>query len=135
MTHLLDTNTCIYIINRKPPAVLERFKQLQPGSLGVSSITVAELKFGVYKSTWVKQNLEALEMFLLPFMIADFDDAAADYYGKIRASLQTAGTPLGSLDMLIAAHALALEVTLVTNNTREFSAVGGLPLEDWTQAQ
>ncbi len=131
MKYLLDTNICIYLINRKPPQVLRHFQKHTPGDIGVSSITVAELQFGVQKSRYPEQNRNALELFLLPLLIADFDTQAAVIYGNLRATLEKAGTPIGALDTLIAAHALSLDATLVTNNIREFSRVSGLSLEDW----
>ena len=131
MKFLLDTNICIYIIKQKPPKVLQRFNTYQVGDIGVSSITVAELEFGVQKSQFPEQNQQALTQFLLPLTIADFDRAAAIIYGDIRAKLEKQGTPIGSLDTLIAAHALSLQVTLVTNNVEEFSRVSKLQLANW----
>ena len=131
MKFLLDTNICIYIIKQKPPKVLQRFNTYQVGDIGVSSITVAELEFGVQKSQFPEQNQQALTQFLLPLTIADFDRAAAIIYGDIRAKLEQQGTPIGSLDTLIVAHALSLQVTLVTNNVREFSRVSKLQLANW----
>jgi tRNA(fMet)-specific endonuclease VapC len=129
--YLLDTNICVHLIRRRPEQVLQRFETLTFGDVGVSSITVAELQFGVQKSQRPLQNQEALALFLAPLIIADFDHAAAEAYGVIRAELERQGTPIGSLDTLIAAHALSLGVTLVTNNEREFSRVPGLQVENW----
>ena len=92
---------------------------------------MAELQYGVWKSQYREQNQRALSQFLIPLVIADFDEQAASVYGKVRATLEAQGTPIGSLDTLIAAHALSLNVTLVTNNIREFSRVPGLRLENW----
>ncbi|MBN2393429.1 MAG: type II toxin-antitoxin system VapC family toxin [Anaerolineae bacterium] len=131
MKYLLDTNICIYLINRKPPQVLRHFQKHTLGDIGVSSITVAELQFGIQKSRYPEQNRNALELFLLPLLVADFDTQAAVIYGNLRAILEKAGTPIGALDTLIAAHALSLDAILVTNNIREFSRVSGLSLEDW----
>jgi len=131
MKFLLDTNICIYLIKKKPPRVLEKFKDHSVGEIGVSSITVAELQYGVEKSQRPPQNRKALSQFLIPLVIADFDDQAAEAYGKARAALEAQGTPIGALDTLIAAHALSLGVTLVTNNTREFSRVADLTLANW----
>lgn len=130
MRFLLDTNTCIYIINRKPPAVIERFRQLALGDVGVSSITAAELAFGVAKSGSAR-NRTALEKFLAPLEILPFGLDAVWAYGEVRSALERAGTPIGALDTLIAAHALAGRVTLVTNNLREFDRVAGLRCENW----
>ena len=127
---LLDTNICIYIINAKPPAVLARFRQYRLGDIGLSSIVAAELAYGVAKSGSTR-NRQALNMFLAPLTIVPFDTAAIWAYGDLRANLERAGTPIGSLDTMIAAHALSLRAQLVTNNTREFSKVAGLHLDDW----
>jgi tRNA(fMet)-specific endonuclease VapC len=131
MKFLLDTNICIYLIKRKPLKVLQKFNAYQVGDIGVSSITVAELEFGVQKSQFPSKNQTALTQFLLPLQIADFDHAAAVIYGNIRATLAKQGTPIGSLDTLIAAHALSLKVTLITNNLKEFSRVPNLKLDNW----
>ncbi|MGL5944408.1 MAG: type II toxin-antitoxin system tRNA(fMet)-specific endonuclease VapC [Waterburya sp.] len=131
MKFLLDTNICIYIIKQKPPEVLHKFNTYQVGDIGISSITVAELEFGVQKSQYPAKNQQALAQFLLPLEIVNFDNAAATIYGNIRAILEKQGTPIGSLDTLIAAHAFSLQVTLITNNVREFSRVPNLKLENW----
>lgn len=131
MKFLLDTNICIYIIKQKPPEVSQKFNSYKVGDIGVSSITVAELEFGVQKSQFPTKNKQALSLFLLPLKIVDFDRAATIAYGNIRAVLETKGTPIGSLDTLIAAHALSLQVTLVTNNVKEFNRVPNLQLENW----
>jgi len=130
---LLDTNICIYIINAKPPAVLARFKQYRMGDIGLCSVVAAELAFGVAKSG-SPRNRQALEMFLAPLTILPFDAAAVWVYGDLRADLERRGTPIGSLDTMIAAHALSLQVLLVTNNTREFAKVPGLQLDNWVAA-
>ena len=131
MQFLLDTNICIYIIKQKPPEVLQRFNTYQVGDIGISSITVAELQFGVQKSQFPTKNQQALSQFLLPLTIIDFERAAAIVYGNIRAKLEKQGTPIGSLDTLIAAHALSLQVILVTNNIKEFSRVSNLQIDNW----
>jgi tRNA(fMet)-specific endonuclease VapC len=99
--------------------------------VGVSSITVAELQYGVAKSTRPEQTALALAALLAPLDVLAFDDGAAAVYGAVRAGLERTGTPIGSMDLLIAAHALALGRTVVTNNTREFSRVAGLKVENW----
>lgn len=132
MKLLLDTNICIYIIKRRPAAVLEHFLAYQIGDIGISSVTLAELRYGVAKSAHRERNARALEEFLIPLEILPFDEQAALVYGEIRAALEKAGTPVGSMDMLIAAHAVALGVPLVTNNLREFSRVPGISVLDWT---
>ena len=133
MKYLLDTNICIYVIKRKPLQVLQKFSDCSIGEIGVSSITVAELQYGVEKSQRSAQNRRALGQFLIPLVIADFDEGAAEAYGKVRTALEAQGKPSGALDTLIAAHALSLEATLVTNNTREFSRVPDLELANWVE--
>ena len=130
MRYMLDTNICIYVINARPPLVLERFRREQLGSICVSSVTAAELAFGVAKSGSLR-NREALEMFLAPLEVLPFDNAVMWHYADLRADLQRRGEPIGALDTMIAAHALASNTTLVTNTTREFSRVAGLSLENW----
>jgi len=140
MKYLLDTNICIALIRQKPAALLQRLTSLQPGEVGISSITLAELTYGAAKSSQLEQNMSALEQFILPLDLADFDQKAALAYGQIRASLEHNGAVIGSIDMLIAAHAISLDVILVTNNTGEFQRVRGSPgsstgrglvIEDW----
>ena len=133
MRYLLDTNTCIYIIKRSPPDVYERVKILHVGDVGVSAITYCELQFGVAKSSRPDENQLALTEFLSPLEVRDFPSAAALAFGKIRAHLQRAGTPIGNYDLLIAAHALYEGLTLVTNNTKEFDRVPGLKVENWIE--
>ena len=106
--YLLDTNICIFVIKRKPPAVLERFQKHSPADVAISSVTLAELRYGADKSSRPPKNHAALDSFLLPLSIADFDSPAADHYGKVRADIEHRGTPVGPLDTLIAAHALSL---------------------------
>lgn len=130
MIYLLDTNICIYIINNKPPHVFEKFKQYQLGQLGISSITASELAFGVEKSG-SQRNKQALNKFLAPLEILPYGKQAIWHYAELRNQLQSIGQPIGSLDMLIAAHALALKVTLVTNNVKEFKRIKGLIVENW----
>lgn len=130
MRYMLDTDICIYLINDRPASVRKRLAALEPGDAGVSSITVAELVYGVAKTRSVR-NQAALEGFLLPLEIAAFDLDAAMAYGEVRAGVERKGTPIGPLDMQIAAHAIALDVILVTNNQREFSRVAGLRCENW----
>lgn len=133
MNYILDTNICIYIIKKKPVSVFNKFRSLKPGSIGISSITLAELQFGVEKSSKPGQNKHALHQFLIPIDIVDFDDEAAKVYGLVRAELEKAGTPIGALDTLIAAHAKSLDCTLVTNNEKEFTRVNGLRIENWVK--
>jgi tRNA(fMet)-specific endonuclease VapC len=133
MKYLLDTNICIYIIKKKPPEVLQKFSDCPVGEIGLSSITVAELEYGVQKSQQPERNEKALEKFIIPLEIAPFDYKASIAYGKIRAQLEAKGTPIGPLDTLIAAHALSLNATLVTNNTREFIRIPGLKVINWVE--
>jgi tRNA(fMet)-specific endonuclease VapC len=133
MQYLLDTNICIYLIKQKPSKVLARFQTLALSDIGISSITVAELEYGVCKSQQQEKNRSALMQFLIPLEIIDFDQAAATVYGEIRSDLERRGLVIGAMDMLIAAHALSLGVTLVSNNVREFSRVGNLSLENWVE--
>ena len=131
MRYLLDTNICIQIIRRKPSELLSRLTALPVGDVGLSTITAAELHVGVQKSRDPARNAEALTLFLLPLEIAAFDYAAAEAYGRIRAALESAGTPIGPLDTLIAGHAVSLDAILVTDNVAEFSRVPGLRIENW----
>ncbi len=131
MNYLLDTNVCIYIIRHHPPQVIERLKFCAIGEVAISSITLAELEYGVAKSSRPAQNREALLSFAAPLEILPFDDQAAMQYGEIRAGLEHSGQPIGAMDLLIAAHARSIPLTLVTHNTREFARVPRLRVEDW----
>ncbi|HEY4789038.1 MAG TPA: type II toxin-antitoxin system VapC family toxin [Bacteroidales bacterium] len=131
MEYLLDTNICIYIIKKRPINVFEKFKSLSIGSIGISSITLAELQYGIMKSSYPDRNREALDKFITPLEIVDFDYNATVEYGKIRADLERNGIPIGPLDMLIAAHARSRDLVLVTNNEKEFKRISGLKVENW----
>ena len=131
MKFMLDTNICIYIIKRKPPDVLERFKQTEISQIAISSITLSELLYGVSKSSKPGQNLMALTQFVAPLEILSYGDETAQYYGELRTHLERQGTPIGSLDMLIAAHALSIDGTLITNNEKEFIRVPHLKVDNW----
>ncbi len=133
MDYLLDTNICIYIIKRRPDKVLQKFEVLSLGSVAVSSITLAELHYGIMKSSDPEKNQGALDKFLTPLEIIDFDYFATLEYGKIRAELEKNGTPIGPLDTLIAAHAKSLNLTLVTNNEKEFQRIPELKIENWAK--
>ncbi len=128
---MLDTNMCIYIIKNKPKSVMQRFQEYDIGNISLSSITVSELYYGAYKSEHIEKNLLALEHFLQPFNIVSYDLKASIEYGQIRACLQRQGNVIGGLDMQIAAHAKSLDMTLVTNNTKEFIRVDGLVVDNW----
>ena len=131
MKALLDTNICIYMIKNKPPEVRKHFQRFTPGDIAISSITVAELQYGVEKSAAREKNALALEAFLLPLEIAPFDLNSALVYGKIRANLERQGTPIGGMDMLIAAQAIAQGFTLITHNLKEFQRIPSLQCETW----
>jgi len=128
---LLDTNICIYLIKQRPRAVLDRLRGVEITSVAISSVTLAELEHGVAKSSRPDQNREALAALIAPLTVVPFDDAAAAHFGPLRTELERRGRRIGSLDMLIAAHALSLGRTLVTNDEREFSRVPGLSVENW----
>jgi len=134
MRYMLDTNICICLIRKKPAAVIKRLRALSIPDVGISSITLAELEYGIAKSCLPEQNRDALSSFLAPLEIAEFGNDAATCYGILRARLKKQGKPIGAMDILIAAHALSLPATLVTNNTREFNRVPGLALEDWLES-
>jgi tRNA(fMet)-specific endonuclease VapC len=134
VNYLLDTNICIYLIKKRPLQVLERFRAHSVGEVGISSITVAELEYGVQKSQYREQNRRALAQFLIPLAIVAYDERAAAAYGHVRAALEAKGQPIGAMDMLIASHALGLNVTLVTNNLREFSRIPDLEVANWAAA-
>lgn len=133
MRWMLDTNTCIAIIKRQPERALKRLRGKSIGQVGLSSIALGELTYGAQMSSRPEQNLQALHEFLLPLEVAPYDEACAFRYGELRSQLKRRGRPIGALDTLIAAHALNLEVVLVTNNTQEFSQALGLRLEDWLE--
>jgi len=128
---MLDTDTCIALIKRQPPELIKRLQTKAVGDVGISSITLAELRHGVAKSARIEQNRAASDQFLLPLDIAAFDDLAADSYGTVRAALEIEGKPIGPLDTLIAGHALSLNVVHVTHNVAEFKRIAGLRLDDW----
>ncbi|MDP2005504.1 MAG: type II toxin-antitoxin system VapC family toxin [Rubrivivax sp.] len=130
MNYLLDTSICIYIINEQPAQVLQRLIQAGRESLAISSITVAELAFGVAKSTRADSRVK-LENFLSKFPILDWGQDAAWVYGNVRKTLEAKGQRIGERDLLLACQALSLDITMVTNNTREFERIEGLKLENW----
>lgn len=131
MTYMIDTNICIYAIKNKPEKVLKRFKEELNNGICISSITLAELEYGIKNSSNPAKNEQSLLKFLLPLSILPFGSAAASEYGEIRAYLKKQGKPIGPLDMLIAGHAKSEGLILVTNNVREFERVPGLELENW----
>ncbi len=129
--YLIDTNTCIFLKNKKPIHVLEKLRSVLNQDVYVSSVTIAEMQFGVYNSQHIEKNRFSLTEFLAPFQIIAFDDRDAEYFGKIRAELKLKGELIGPYDMLIAAQALARRLILVTNNTKEFRRVPEIVIEDW----
>ena len=133
MTYMLDTNICIYVMKNKPERVLKRFEKEINYGICISSITLAELEYGMKHSSNPAKNERALLKFLLPLRILSFESSAASAYGEIRAYLQKQGTPIGPLDMLIAGHARSKELILVTNNVREFARVPELKWENWAE--
>lgn len=132
MKYLIDTNICIYIMNKHPSDIINKFKQFEPGEISISSITVSELQYGVEKSAQQKMNRIRLAEFLAPFRILPYDEVAAKAYGTIRFQLEKQGQPIGPLDLLIAAHALSQKLILVTNNDKEFRRIKNLKVENWT---
>lgn len=132
MKYMLDTNICIYAIKHRPETVIKNFLKHDPDEICISSITYAELMHGVEKSQAKERNRVAITMFLSAITILEFNNYAAEEYGKIRAELERKGMPIGPMDMLIAGHARAENLILVTNNTREFFRVENLKVEDWT---
>jgi len=131
MKYLIDTNICIYIMNNHPPEVLEKFKHVGVGEVGISSISVSELHYGACKSKKIEQNIKRLEEFLYPFEILTYDENASREYGKVRSQLEKKGQVIGPLDLLIAAHAISKKLTIITNNTREFKRIRSLRVENW----
>ena len=131
MRFMLDTDLCIALIKRKPAKMLDKLTSHAPGDVGLSTVSLAELRYGVAKSAQKERNSQALDEFLLPLEIADFDEMSAGSYREVRAALENAGTPIGPLDTQIGAHALSLGAVLVTHNTREFRRIPGLAVEDW----
>ena len=133
LKYMLDTNICIYIIKHRPEAVTLRFMEHEPGEICISSITYAELMHGAEKSSIPERNRLAVSLFLSPITVLDYDAAAAEEYGRVRADLERKGTPIGPLDMLIAGHAKSRSLILITNNTLEFIRVEGLSVENWAE--
>ena len=133
MKYLIDTNICIYIINKRPVEVIKKFKQFEPGEIGISVITVSELRYGVAKSAYQNKNEERLEEFLAPLEILTYNLMAAKVYGDIRFQLEKRGQSIGPLDLLIAAQALSQDLVLITNNEKEFKRIKKLQIENWAK--
>jgi len=133
MRYLLDTNICIYLIKRCPSGVLERFRQHSPQDVAICTITLFELQYGVEKSQYRQRSEDALTKFLLPLDLINLDRSAAIEAAAIRAQLERKGMPIGPYDLLIAGLARSRDMTLVTNNTKEFERIVGLHLENWVE--
>ena len=131
LLYLLDTNICIYIAKYKPPEVLRRFQLLEVGQVAMPLITYGELKHGAYKSQQPQIALGNLQRLVELIPVMPMQETVCEHYGQIRSRLEKAGTPIGNNDLWIAAHALDLQVTLVTNNVREFQCIPDLKLENW----
>lgn len=131
MNYLIDTNICIYLMNQKPQAIIDKLTSLETTEVVISSISVAELEYGVIKSVNKSRNAQRLSEFLLPFEILIFDEKSTKSHAQIRTDLEKRGELIDPLDMLIAAQALAYSLTVVTNNEREFRRVKGLTVENW----
>ena len=128
--YMLDTNICIYVINERDVALLDKFV-LNAGVVCISSITYAELAYGVWHSKRVSQNELELAMFVKDLAVLAFDQVAGDHYGEVRATLAKRGELIGANDLLIAGHARSVDATLVTNNEREFRRIPRLSVENW----
>ena len=133
--YLLDTNICIYIIKKKPLDVLTILKTKSKTDIYISSITIAELEYGIAKSQFPEKNKIALIEFLSIFNILPFDDTDAVEFGKIKADLEKKGTIIGPMDVLIAAQVKSKKLILVTNNIKEFERVQGIKIENWVKSQ
>ncbi len=131
MNYLLETNICIFAINNRYPNLTSKLLTIPPDDIAVSSITVGELEYSAAKSRWGERTRQAMHAFLSNFTVLPFDSADAICFGNLRAALASAGTPIGAYDVMIAAQGLTRELTVVTNNTGEFSRVPGIMLEDW----
>jgi tRNA(fMet)-specific endonuclease VapC len=130
LTHMLDTNICIYVMRDRDPIPRGRFVVLD-GKICISSVTVGELAYGAEKSERRRQNLDELDIFLSRVTVLPFDEAAARHYGQLRTELERAGTPCGPYDTQIGAHARSEGLIVVTNNRREFDRMPGLRVENW----
>lgn len=133
MKYLLDTNICIYIIKKKPEKVIKKFREHKVGDIAISSITIAELNYGIAKSSKLNENTIALKEFLQPLEIIDFSQEDTEAYGKIQSGLENKGTPIGAMDLLIASQALSRNLILVTNNENEFKRIKEIRIENWAK--
>jgi len=133
MRFMLDTNICIELIRNRSAIILAKLQKMKPGAVCISSVTLSELEYGVAKSSAPERNRMALMEFVTPIEVVPYDDRVAPHYGRIRADLERRGKTIGSLDTMIAAHALCLKLTVVTSNVREFARVPGLKVENWAK--
>ena len=133
MKYLIDTNICIYIMNKRPPAVIKKFKRFEPGEIGISTITVSELQYGVSKNSHRNKNADRLNEFLVPFEMLTYDQMAARVYGDICFQLENQSQPIGPLDLLIAAQTISRDLVLISNNEREFKRIRRLKVENWAK--
>ena len=131
MIYLLDTNTCIYFLNRSSEKIISQCKRFSPSQINLPSITVAELFYGAEKSKAKKRNWAIVENFVSTFEIVPFDEKSCEIYARIRASLEKSGVPIVPMDLLIASISLANNSILVSNNIKEFRRIKGLKLENW----
>jgi tRNA(fMet)-specific endonuclease VapC len=129
--YMLDTDTCSYIIRERPICVLERFRKLAMEQICISTVTYAELLYGVERSSSKRINRPIIDDFVRHLDVIEWDNAAAEQYGKIRADLEARGQPIGAMDMMIAAHAKSIKAVLVTNNQKHFTRIKGLKVENW----
>ena len=131
MYYLLDTNTCIYFLNKSSERIISRFQELSPSVIKLPAITVAELFYGAEKSIAKKKNWEIVKTFVSNFEIVSFDANSCQVYAMIRTDLEKTGTPIGPMDLLIASISLSNNFILVTNNTKEFKRIKTLKVENW----
>ena len=131
--YLIDTNICIYIMNKRPMEIINKFKLFDVGEIGVSTITVSELQYGVSKSKKGRLNKQRIEEFLCPLEILPYDEIAAGVYGDIRIQLEKRGEPIGPLDLMIAAHALSRNLVLISNNEKELKRIKNLKVKNWAK--
>lgn len=129
--YMLDTNICIYIIKKRPISLMNKFDSIPTNEICISVVTYAELQYGVERSSSKKMNQEVVDDFISHLTVLSWDMDSAQQYGKIRSNLEEKGTPIGNMDLLIAAHALSQKCTLVSNNLREFNRVKDLKYENW----
>jgi len=131
LSRLLDTNICIYFLNEKSDKLIRRFQEVTPADIKLPAVTVAELFYGAEKSKARKKNRQKVDAFIQPFEIIPFDEQACRVYGKIRSKVESLGTPIGPMDLLIASIGLAHDYVLITNNTKEFKRIKGLKIDNW----